>query len=57
MGIKDKQICILQGFNQRSDFQGWFTKKKNIQKGLSKIGGLGQFGDFRGAWQKGGWCF
>ena len=59
MGIKDKQICILWGFTGKSDFQDWLTKKKNnIQGGLSKNGGLGQFADLRGILaKKGGGLF
>ena len=27
MEIKNKKMCILWGFTEKSDFQGWFTKK------------------------------
>ena len=31
IGIKDKKLCILWVFTEKSDFQGWFTNKNNTQ--------------------------
>ena len=27
MGTNDKKICVIWLFTEKSDFQGWFTKK------------------------------
>ena len=41
---------MLQGFNEKSDFQGVVHKKTIFRGELSKNGGLGQFADLREAW-------
>ena len=33
MGIKDKKMCKLSGFTEKSDFRGWFLKKINDIQG------------------------
>ena len=54
MGMKDKKICVLWGFTEKSDFQGWFTNKNNMQGEFSKKGGLRQFADLKGGLAKKG---
>ena len=62
MGLR-MEHCMSRGFTEKYDFQGGRgggvdSQKSNIQGELPKKGGLGQFSDLRGAWQKsGGWCF
>ena len=46
-------------FTEKSGFQGGTSQKTDIEGGLPKKGGLGEFADLRGAWQErgGGGCF
>ena len=37
MEIKDKQICMLWRLTEKSDFQGWFTKKTIVWKRIAWI--------------------
>ena len=53
MEIKDKKL-YLWGFTEKSDFQGWVTKKNIIKEGFSTNGELGQFADLRGGLTKKG---
>ena len=56
MGIKNKKVCILRVFTEKSDFQVWFTKIYIYEK-FSKKGGLGQFTDVRWGLAKKGVVF
>ena len=56
MGIKDKKICKLWGFTEKSDFKCCFVKNKK-QGGFSKKRGLGQLANLRGGLVKKGGVF
>ena len=44
MGIKDKKICKLSGFTEKSGFGGWFIKKINdIYRDFLQKEGLDSF--------------
>ena len=55
--IKNKKVCRLWGFTEKSDFVGSFIKINDKQGEFSKKGGLVQLGDLRWGWEKNGWCF
>ena len=57
MGIKDKKICKLWGFTEKSDFTCWFIKTNDKQRGFSKKRGLGQLANLRGGLVKKGGVF
>ena len=48
MGIKDKKICKLWGFTEKSDFGHWFIKKTINRGDFLKKGELRQLADLRG---------
>ena len=50
------KTLIFWGFTEKSNFGG-VHEKPNIEGGLPKKGGLGQFVDLRGAWQERGVVF
>ena len=54
-----RKTLIFLWFTEKSDFKGGGgggggSQKKNIEGGLPKRGGLGQFSDLRGTWQERG---
>ena len=65
-GVKDQRFWYCRGFTEKSDIGGeWggVPEKPIYREELLKKGGLGQFPDLGGAWQKkgggvfeGGWC-
>ena len=57
MRIKDKKICKLWGFTEKSDFTCSFIKKNNKEGGFSEKGWLGQLTNLRGGLVKKGGVF
>ena len=61
MGVKDKGLktLIFWAFTEQSNFLWGSSQKTDIEGGLPKTEGLGEFGDLKGGLirRRGGGCF